>query len=66
MALLSPGTVFLLQAMETTSRILSARAPVIFLERKSTKTRCTSVPPVAMLYPLDNNPLANLLLLART
>lgn len=44
-ALLSPGQVFLLAVMETSSRTLSARAPSIPRGLRSTKTRWLSVPP---------------------
>ncbi|TMW54268.1 hypothetical protein DOY81_000623 [Sarcophaga bullata] len=49
MADLSPGTVFLLQAILTSSKMYSAREPDKPTLRKSTNTKCTSVPPVAML-----------------
>lgn len=44
-ALLSPGQVFLLAVMETSSKTLSARAPSIPCGLKSTSTRWLSVPP---------------------
>lgn len=58
-ALLSPGTVFLLHAIEISSKILSALAPDIPVPLKSTRSICTSVPPVAILYPFSCNPAAN-------
>lgn len=44
-ALLSPGQVFLLAVIDTSSRTLSARAPSMPLGRRSTRTRWLSVPP---------------------
>lgn len=44
-ALLSPGQVFLFAVMDTSSRTLSARAPSIPRDRRSTKTKWLSVPP---------------------
>lgn len=44
-ALLSPGHVFLLAVMETSSSTRSARAPSMPLGRRSTSTRWLSVPP---------------------
>lgn len=44
-ALLSPGQVFLLAVIDTSSSTLSARAPSIPLGRRSTRTRWVSVPP---------------------
>lgn len=48
-ALLSPGTVFLLQAMFISSKMNSPLAPDSFAERRSTSNMCTSVPPVTTL-----------------
>ena len=45
MALRSPGQVFLLAVMETSSNTRSARAPSRTLGRRSTSTRWVSVPP---------------------
>ena len=50
-ALLSPGTVFLLTEIPTSSRILSALEPLSLILRKSTKTMWLSVPSVTILYP---------------
>lgn len=44
-ALLSPGQVFLLAVIDTSSSTLSARAPSMPLGRRSTRTRWLSVPP---------------------
>lgn len=44
-ALLSPGHVFLLAVMETSSSTRSARAPSMPLGRRSTSTKWLSVPP---------------------
>lgn len=44
-ALLSPGQVFLLAVIDTSSNTLSARAPSMPLGRRSTRTRWVSVPP---------------------
>lgn len=44
-ALLSPGQVFLLAVIDTSSRTLSARAPSMPWGRRSTRTRWLSVPP---------------------
>uniref|UniRef100_A0A6B0U405 Putative secreted protein n=1 Tax=Ixodes ricinus TaxID=34613 RepID=A0A6B0U405_IXORI len=44
-ALLSPGTVFLLQAMDMSSSTRSARDPLSPVGRRSTQTRWLSVPP---------------------
>lgn len=44
-ALLSPGQVFLLAVIDTSSRTLSARAPSMPRGRRSTRTRWLSVPP---------------------
>lgn len=43
--------VFLLQAIVMSSKIFSPLAPVIPADLRSTNTRCTSVPPVTILYP---------------
>lgn len=45
MALRSPGQVFLLAVMDTSSSTRSARAPSRPLGRRSTSTRWLSVPP---------------------
>ena len=47
----SPGIPFLLQVILTASNAMAVSLPVTFLGRKSTKSRCESVPPEMSFNP---------------
>ena len=50
---LSPGHVFLLTAIETTSNTRSTFAPSSPNGRKSSNAKCVSVPPETNVYPFS-------------
>ena len=58
--------VFLLTEMSTSSRILSALAPLSLTVDRSTRTMWLSVPPVTTLYPRLDNSVAKVLALVTT